>query len=86
MQLAFNKSYLLYWVELKTQKHMKYTDSLRNKLQKHIEDADTSWYQVSKVTKLSHQLLYAFRNDGGITFDNAVRLMEYLNIEIKDLK
>ena len=66
---------------------MKHTDSLRNALQKHIDDTNGSWYNVSKETGLSHQLLYNFRKDGkGITFDNAIKLMNYLNITLEELK
>lgn len=61
-------------------------DKLRNKIEKHIEATDSNWNTIAKELDIIPQTLYAFKGGGGITFDNAMKLIKYLGLTLKELK
>ena len=61
-------------------------NKLRNALQKHVESTDDTFFNVAKKMNISVQALYKFRKGDGLHAESALKLMNYLNITLEDLK
>jgi len=63
-----------------------FADKVRAILAKHQDETDESILDIEKHTGIDRNILYRFRKgDQGLSSENLVRLMEFLEMEISDL-
>ena len=63
-----------------------FNDNLRQQLQQYVDNSGETYYQIAKESGVPTQVIYAFRNKGGgLNAENAARLVNHMNIKLKDL-
>ena len=59
---------------------------LRRRTYDYLDKESMTWYRLAEETGIRHASLYRFRDGGGLDGDNTLTLMNYLKIELEDLK
>ena len=59
---------------------------LRRRTHEFLNKESMTWYRLAEETGIRHHSLYRFRDGGGLDGDNTLTLMNYLKIELEDLK